>query len=128
MNTSFSKSTSRFSVNVPQSVLFSDNLVSLSDKQTRYKEIELALESIFGVDGQLTTLQTIKVHNMQREIAKIKQRYAGTGRIMIALDELRISNFEERIEEIYMENKPTQEEFIYAERLLKEQEELLAIL
>ncbi len=128
MNTSFSKSTSRFSVNVPQSVLFSDNLVSLSDKQTRYKEIESALESIFGVEGQLTTLQTIKVHNMQREIDKIKQRYAGTERIMIALDELRISNFEERIEEIYMENKPSQEEFIYAERLLKEQEELLAIL
>ena len=128
MNTLFSKSTSHFSVNVPQSVLFSDNLVSLSNQQTRFEEIESALESIFGVEGQLTTLQTIKVHNMQREIDKIKQRYAGTERIMIALDALRISNFEERIEEIYMENKPSQEEFIYAERLLKEQEELLAIL
>jgi len=128
MNTLFSKSTSRFSVNVPQSVLFSDNLVSLSDKQTRLEEIELALESIFAVENQLTVLETIKVQNMQREIAKIKQKYQNSQRIMTALDTLRIQHFQERIEAIYMENKPSQAEFIYAEQLLKEQEALLALL
>ncbi len=128
MNNLFSKSASRFSVNVPQSVLFSDNLVSLSDKQTRIQEIEFALERIFAVENQLTILETIKVQNMQREIEKIKQKYAETNRIMIALDELRISNFQERIEAIYVENKPTSKEFIHAERLMQKREELLAFL
>ncbi len=125
MNYSTSKLASRFSVNVPQSVLFSDDLVSLADKQTRIQELESALESIFAVENQLTILETIKVQNMQREIDKINQKYAETNRIMIVLDEQRISNFQERIEAIYLENKPTSKEFIQAERLMQEREQLL---
>ncbi len=128
MNNLSSKLASRFTVNVPQSVLFSDNLVSLSDTKTRLEEIELVLENIFAAENQLTILQTIKVHNMQKEIDKINQKYIDTKHIMIALDELRISNFQERIEAIYVANKPSQKEFIYAETLMQEQEELLAFL
>lgn len=117
-----------FSVNAPESSLFSKNLTSLSDKRTRLTEIEYALEGIFAVENQLTTLQTIHVINMQREIDKIEQKYHDRDCAMIELDMLRISHFNERIEKIYMENKPNSKEFIYAERLMQEQEELLDFL
>ncbi len=128
MNTSLLKATSRFSVNVPQAALLSENLVSLSDRQTRLEEIELTLEEIFGVENQLGMLQMIKVHNMQREIEKIKKKYKNKDAIMITLDAVRISHFQERIEAIYMETKPTKEALLYAEKLMQEQEELLALL
>ncbi len=128
MNTSLLKATSRFSVNVPQAALLSENLVSLSDRQTRLEEIELTLEEIFGVENQLGMLQMIKVHNMQREIEKIKKKYKNKDAIMITLDAVRISHFQERIEAIYMETKPTKEALFYAEKLMQEQEELLALL
>lgn len=125
MSSLSSKSTSNFSVNVPQSVLFSENLVSLSQNKSRLEEIEFALEGIFGVEKLLTTLQSIQVHNMHREIDKINQKYVTTNRIMIEMDVLRVTRFQERIEAIYAENEPTKKEFIYAESLLQEKERLL---
>lgn len=125
MSNIFSKSTSNFSVNVPQSVLFSKNLVSLAQSRSRLEEIDFELEGIFGVEKLLTTLQSIEVHNMYREIDKINLKYASTNHTMIPMDALRVSCFLERIEAIYLENEPTKKEFIYAESLMQEKERLL---
>jgi len=125
MSSLSSKSTSNFSVNVPQSVLFSDNLVSLSENRSRLEEIECALEGIFAVEKTLTTTETMQIHNMNREIAKINKKYASNSRIMIPMDALRLTHFQERIDAIYTENEPTNKEFIYAEVLIEEKERLL---
>ncbi len=125
MSSLSSKSTSSFSVNVPQSVLFSKNLVSLSESRSRLEEIEFALESIFGDEKLLTIFQSIQVHGMYREIEKINQKYASKDLIMLPLDALRLTHFQERIEAIYAENEPTKKEFIYAESLIEEKERLL---
>ena len=120
-----SKSTSSFSVNVPQSVLFSNRLVSLSENRSRLQQIESELEGIFGVEKMLTSIETMHLHNMNREIAKINEKYASNARCMTPIDALRLTHFQDRIDAMYADNEPTEKEFIYAESLMIEKENLL---
>lgn len=117
--------TSSFSINVPQSVLYSDNLVSNFDTLSRLQEIDKALEKIFAVENRLSCEEEIAIANMQMQIKTIELKYVSTDREMIPLDALRICRFRERIDAIYAENEPRKEDFLYAEILMEEREELL---
>lgn len=92
---------------------------------SRLEEIEVELESIFAVEKYLSYVKRLQVYNMQLQIDKIKAKYSNKKRIMIPLDETRILNFQERIDAIYAENEPTKSDFMRAESLMAEKEELL---
>ena len=117
--------TSSFSVNAPQSSLFSEKLVSFSPYISRLEEIEIELENIFAVEKYLSYVKRLQVYNMQLQIDKIKAKYSTDDSIMIPLDEMRILRFQERIDALYAENEPTRHDFIRAEALMAEKEALL---
>ena len=117
--------TSSFSVNAPQSSLFSEKLVSFSPYISRLEEIEIELENIFAVEKYLSYVKRLQVYNMQLQIDKIKAKYSAKNPIMIPLDEMRILGFQERIEAIYAENEPTRHDFMRAEALMAEKEALV---
>jgi hypothetical protein len=119
------KSTSSFSVNVPASLLYSKNLVSIPSNMSRIEEIDRALERIFAIESHLSMTDCIQVSNMQIQIEKIMQKYRDNDREMIPLDEMRIAQFQERIEEIYIKNEPSSQDLIYAELLMQEKKTLL---
>ena len=85
----------------------------------------MALENIFSVEKYLTYVKRLQVENMNLQIDKIRAKYAKKETIMIALDEMRLLHFQERIDAIYAENEPTSEDFIGAEKLMLEKEVLL---
>jgi hypothetical protein len=118
-------STSSFSLNVPESVLFSERLVSFSPYMSRLEEIDLALENIFAEEKYLSYVKQLQITNMQLHMDKIRNKYIQTPRTITPLDALRLTHFQERIDAIYAENEPTSEDFIQAELLMKEKEMLL---
>lgn len=124
-NVSFN-TTGSFSVNVPQSVLFSSKLVSQEENVSRLEKIEKELEAIFSVEQRLSTVEQIEIYKMQLEMEKIALKYVSTNREMIPLDTLRMSHFKERIDTIYTDNEPSNQDFIKAEALMQEKENLLA--
>ncbi len=117
--------TSSFSLNVPESVLFSDRLVSFSPYMSRIEEIDLALENIFAEEKYLSHVKRLQIRNMQLQMDKIRNKYIQTPRKMNPLDALRLTHFQERVDAIYMENEPTSQDFMKAELLMQEKERLL---
>jgi hypothetical protein len=113
-------------MNVPTSLLYSKNLVSMPSTLSRIEEIDRALENIFAVESHLSLVDCIQISNMQMQIDKIMLKYRDSKRAMIPLDEMRIAQFKERIEHIYMKNEPNCQELIYAESLMRKKKELLA--
>ena len=120
------QSTSSFHVSVPDTVLFSEKLHALSSQTTRLEEIESALEDIFAIERQLSASDIMHIANMQHQMGKIIAKYPDASVEMIPLDELRLIQFQERIDAIYAKSEPASKDLIYAEKLLKEREEILA--
>ena len=120
------KSTSSFHVNVPTSVLFSEKLQSLSSQMSRIEEIEMVIEDIFAVEKHLSPADIMHISNMQLQMEKILSKYPDDIEEMIPLDEMRLLHFQERIDAIYADNEPASRDFIYAEKLLEEREEILS--
>ncbi len=124
MSTQSSKSTSTFSVNIPQSTIFSNNIISRKIF-SRIDEINAELEKIFSVEEKLSSIEELEIFNMQLQIKKISEKYQSKQQDMIPLDEMRILKFQERIEKIYHKNEPSHEALIYAEKLMQEKEMLI---
>lgn len=116
------QSAGSFSINVPQSALFSQNLVSLSANSTRLEAIDRELDAIFSIEKKLSRIDQLHIHNMQLLMHKIEAKYSESKAEMIPLDMMRLARFQERIDAVYVQYEPTKRDFLYAESLMEEKE------